>query len=513
MRLSLRLKLFIVLLLVAAAAVAGMALFAQWSFEKGFVRLVEARQREQVAVVVERLAEEYTEAGGWQRVRADRARWVATLFSGRPGDDARPPRWARRLAGRGDEPWPPPRELARQGRDGRQLERGDEHARGPLDEHARGSRDGEHEPDERRRVPLELRMMLLDEAQRVIIGRPEQAGDLDLHAITVSGRTVGHLGVLRGPALNVLAEVRFLDEQKRAFMLIAAIVVLVAGALALPLAGAMTARIRRLAHGAQALAAGRFDTRVSVDSGDELGRLAGDFNDLAAALARTESARRQWVVDISHELRTPIAVLRAELEALQDGVRPLDARAVDALHADVLRLGRLVDDLYDLARSDLGALSYRKSDLNAVAVLADDLDALAGEFRERGIHVELLREAPASLRVHADADRLSQLFRNLLTNTLRYTDTGGLLRVRASLGDGQLVLDFEDSAPGVPAADLARLFERFHRVERSRSRDSGGAGLGLAICRNIAAAHGGSIEARASSLGGLWVQLTLPVQA
>jgi len=505
MRLSLHLKLFIVLLLVAAAAVAGMALFAQWSFEKGFVRLVEARQREQVAVVAERLAEEHTEAGGWQRVREDRARWVALLFSARPGDDARPPRWARRLAGRGAEPWPPRRELARQGHGARRLERGDDHAR--------ESRDGEHEPEERRRVPLELRMMLLDEAQQVIIGRPEQAGELDLHAITVGGRIVGHLGVLRGQALNVLAEVRFLDEQKRAFMLIAALVVLVSAALALPLAGAMTARIRRLAHGAQALAAGRFDTRVPVDSGDELGRLAGDFNDLAAALARTESARRQWVVDISHELRTPLAVLRAELEALQDGVRPLDARAVDALHTDVLRLGRLVNDLYDLARSDLGALSYRKSDLDAVAVLTDDLDALAGEFHERGIRVELLRDAPASLRVHADADRLSQLFRNLLTNTLRYTDAGGQLRIRACVAAGCLVLDFEDSAPGVPEEDLPRLFERFHRVERSRNRDLGGAGLGLAICRNIAAAHGGSIEARASSLGGVWVQLSLPVQA
>lgn len=497
MRLSLRLKLFIVLLLVAAAAVAGMALFAQWSFEKGFVRLVEARQYEQVEAMAERLAEEYAEAGGWQRLREDRARWVALLFSTRSGDDARPPRWARRLAERAAGPWPPRRELARQHREERESEHEDAPAR---------------EAEEHRRVPLELRMMLLDQTRELLIGRREQVSELELHPITADGRTVGYLGVLPGPALNLLAEIRFLDEQKRAFMFIAALVVLVAAAIALPLAGAMTARIRRLAQAAQALAAGRFATRVAVDSGDELGRLAGDFNDLAAALARTEAARRQWVVDISHELRTPLAVLRAELEALQDGVRTLDARAVDALHADVLRLGRLVDDLYDLARSDLGALSYRKSDLDPVAVLADDLDALEGEFRERGIRVELVNEAPAGLRVHADADRLSQLFRNLLTNTLRYTDTGGVLRVRAHVADARLVLDFEDSAPGVPAQDLPRLFERFHRVERSRSRDSGGAGLGLAICRNIAAAHGGSIEARASGLGGLWLQLTLPVQ-
>lgn len=505
MRFSLRVKLFAVLLLVAAAAVTGMALFAQWSFEKGFVRLVEARQREQVAAVVERLAEEHTEAGGWERLRRDRVRWVSILFTGRSGDDARAPRWVRRLAARGAGPWPPQREGPR--------ERDDELAREP-----RLDRAPEHDADERasgtdarRHQPLELRMMLLDEARDVVIGRAALVPGLELHPIVAGARTVGYLGVLPGPALNVLAEIRFLDEQKRAFTLIAGLVVLVAAALALPLAGAMTARIRRLAHGARALAAGRFQTRVPVDSGDELGRLAGDFNDLAMALERTESARRQWVVDISHELRTPLAVLRAELEALQDGVRALDRRAVDALHTDVLRLGRLVDDLYDLARSDMGALSYRKRDLDPVAVLADDLDAMAGEFRERGIDVELVRDAPASLRVHADADRLSQLFRNLLTNTLRYTDPGGALRIRAAVHAGKLVLDFEDTAPAVPAADLPRLFERFHRVERSRSRDLGGAGLGLAICRNIASAHGGCIDARASPLGGLWLQLTLPL--
>lgn len=498
MRFSLRLKLFIVLLLVAAGAVAGMAIFAQWSFEKGFVRLVETRHDEQVTLVVERLAEEHAEAGSWQRVREDRGRWVAILFSGRSGDEARLPRYARRLAERGAGPWPPQRDLAASHRDA--------HEPGQQDEHS-------HEPGERKRVPLELRMMLLNEAREVLIGRREQARELDLHPITLGTQTVGYLGVLPGPALNVLADIRFLDEQKRAFMLIAAVLVLVAGTLAFPLAGAMTARIRRLALGARALAAGRFDTRVPLDSGDELGQLAGDFNELAAALARTESGRRQWVADISHELRTPLALLRAELEALQDGVRPLDASAVDALHADALRLGRLVDDLYDLARSDLGALSYHKADVDPVAVLADDIEALAGEFRERGIGVELARESSDSVRVHADAERLSQLFRNLLTNTLRYTDVGGRLRVRVSQVADRMMFDFEDTAPGVPAQDLPRLFERFHRVERSRSRDHGGAGLGLAICSNIAAAHGGTIEARASELGGLWVHLRLPVSS
>ena len=272
----------------------------------------------------------------------------------------------------------------------------------------------------------------------------------------------------------------------------------------------MSARLQRIAGGARALAEGRYATRVPVDSADELGRLATDFNELAAALERTEQSRRQWVADISHELRTPIAVLRAEVEALQDGVRALDAQALDVLHADVLRLGRLVDDLYLLARSDLGALSYHKADLDPVSLLEDDLAAMGNEFRQRRIEVALERGAGLPCRVHADADRLSQLFRNLLTNAVRYTDAGGRLVVRAAREGGRVRLDFEDSEPGVPDADLPRLFERFHRVERSRSREHGGAGLGLAICRSIAEAHGGTLEARASRFGGLCIRLELP---
>ncbi len=489
MRVSLRLKLFATLLLVAGVIVAAMFAVMQWSFERGFVDFVRERQRERVAAVIERLADEYRTAGGWHRVQRDRRRWAALLFDGRHFEDesgARGPR------GRADvsAPWAPRR--------GRWREDPNER------DHGMG-RPGH------RRGRLETRMVLLDADRQVLIGNAERAQSLEMHPIELDGRTVGFLGLVPGPALAALADVRFVDRQKRTFLLIAGVVVVLAGLLALPLASAMTARVRALAAGARALAAGDYHTRVAVTTGDELGRLALDFNELAAALERTERSRRQWVVDVSHELRTPLAVLRAELEALQDGVRALDVRAVDALHADVLRLGRLIDDLYDLARADLGALSYHKRDLDPVSVLADDLEALAGEFESRRIDVTLLRESAADALVHGDADRLSQLFRNLLTNSARYTDTGGRLEIRARREEATLVLDFEDTAPGVSAAEAARLFERFHRVERSRSRDHGGAGLGLAICRSIVAAHGGSIEARPSALGGLWVRVRLPL--
>ena len=480
MRLSLRVKLFIVLFTVTAVAVVGTWLFMQRAFESGFVRLVEARQRERVEAVTRSLASEYQETGGWQRVTENRRRWVHALMESR-GASGREPRWARRAQRESARGWPP---------------QGSRHRKGQ-----------ERRPG---RTPLEFRMMLLDREKRVLIGRPDSAAGLELHAIDVGGSTVGYLGVAPGPALNEIADIEFVSKQKRQFFAIAGVVILVAAALALPLAGGMTRRIRRIASGARSLAAGRYETRVDAGARDELGSLAGDFNELARALDAAEQSRRQWVADVSHELRTPLAVLRAELEAIQDGVREPDERSVQTLHGEVMRLGRLVDDLYDLSLTDVGALSYRKEDVDPLDVLQADLDGLTSEFLARDISMEWDRERAPRVMAHADPDRLSQLWSNLLVNALRYTDPGGTLKITASSEGRELVLDFSDSAPGVPHEELARLFERFHRAEKSRGREHGGAGLGLAICRSIVSAHDGTIEARPGPLGGLWIQVRLP---
>lgn len=175
-----------------------------------------------------------------------------------------------------------------------------------------------------------------------------------------------------------------------------------------------------------------------------------------------------------------------------------------------MRLARLVDDLYQLSSSDLGALSYRKTEIDPVAILTEDLKVLGHEFRQRRLTVAVDNRLAGPIAIRGDADRLSQLYRNLLQNTLRYTEAGGRLEIRVHRKRGQLVLDFQDTAPGVPEQELSRLFERFYRVEVSRSRTFGGAGLGLAISRNIIEAHEGRISARLSPLGGLWVRIELP---
>jgi two-component system sensor histidine kinase BaeS len=189
----------------------------------------------------------------------------------------------------------------------------------------------------------------------------------------------------------------------------------------------------------------------------------------------------------------------------------LDRAAVDSLHGDSLRLGRLVDDLYELSMSDLGALTYRKVETDPAEVLAADVEAFKTKFSAASLTLRMENRLSEPALLQADEHRLSQLFRNLLRNSLRYTDTGGGLTAILSGCDNELVFDFRDTAPGVPPDALPRLFDRLYRVDGSRSRDTGGAGLGLAIAKNIAEAHGGSIEARPAPEGGLWIQVRLPL--
>jgi two-component system sensor histidine kinase BaeS len=257
------------------------------------------------------------------------------------------------------------------------------------------------------------------------------------------------------------------------------------------------------------LTSGDYASRVAVASHDEVGQLARDFNSLAFTLQRNERMRREFMADVSHELRTPLGVLHGELEAMEDGVRRLDAQAVRSLQHEVGMLNKLVTDLYDLSMADVGALAYRKADINLRELLELSVDSFRERLASAGLRLELVLPAQP-LMMFADERRMQQLFSNLVLNACRYTDAGGVLRIEAREADNQIAIDLMDSAPGVDAALLPRLFERFFRGEGSRNRASGGAGLGLAICRSIVEAHGGTIEAKASPLGGLWIAVRLP---
>jgi two-component system, OmpR family, sensor histidine kinase BaeS len=274
---------------------------------------------------------------------------------------------------------------------------------------------------------------------------------------------------------------------------------------ALGLASHLTAPIRATQRTVAALAAGTLDARVDVRGRDELAELARDVNRLGEALEQNANARRQWIADLAHELRTPLAILRGEIEALNDGVRAPTPAALRSLLDEAHQLGALIDDLHQLSLADLGALSYRFETIDVRALLAAVID---GHVAPAGIDVAIHAD-PAPQWIRADAVRVRQLFSNLLSNALRYTDSPGRIEWRLdSLTDGVRVT-VDDSPPGVSRDALPQLFNRLYRVESSRNRADGGSGLGLAICRAIVDAHGGRIEALASPLGGLRVIVEL----
>ncbi len=270
--------------------------------------------------------------------------------------------------------------------------------------------------------------------------------------------------------------------------------------------------IRKLAAGTQALTSLEFGTKIDVQTGDELGQLASDFNVMAKTLKRYEQMRKQWISDISHELRTPLSILRGEIEAMQDGIREPTEQALDSLYSETLYLNKIVDDLHQLSLAETGALHFKHEPVNPARILKETIRLFQHKLDSQHLAIQdNLLLADHNITVLGDADRLTQLFSNLIENTLRYADTPGTLKIWDWQTETGLSLNFEDSGPGVPEESLERLFDRLYRVDKSRSRAKGGSGLGLAICKNIVETQGGEIRAVNASSGGLRIEIVLPV--
>jgi two-component system sensor histidine kinase BaeS len=469
MRPGIRQKLFLAFAATAGLVVGALLLWHHWSFHYGFLAYVNEAELAKLEALRDDLEASYAQTRSWDFVDG-RDRWLAQVFI-RAGTGAEAAHGSS-LRGLPDEPHGPP-------------------------------------PPHRRDHGLGLseRLSLRDAAGSLLAGAPKTLPHSARRDILYDGEVVGYLELAPLETLTDRPEVQFMTQQRDALYVAAvAILVIAAGAAAL-FARSLAAPIGELAEGTRALAMGRYDTRIRLEQRDELGRLAEHFNALAQTLERNREARKQWVADISHELRTPIAILRAELEALEDGVRVLDTGAIGSLSAEVARLGALVDDLYELARSDAGALTYNKQVIDLGAVLEETMDAFRDRYAAARLLLELRRGVAAP--VLGDADRLRQLFANLLENSLRYTDPGGSVRIIQAVQDGRVRVTVEDSAPGVPDASLPKLFDRLYRVDASRSRETGAAGLGLAICAGIVKAHDGTITARHSPLGGVAIDIEL----
>lgn len=370
---------------------------------------------------------------------------------------------------------------------------------------------------------LSQRIGLIDNEGRLVAGVAPQNGHAKIVLRNDSGRAIGEL-VLSPPAgLEREADKAFLSKQLVFVVWTGMAGLGLALLLSWWLARRWLAPIGALMAGARNIAAGRLDTRVPVEGDDELAHLAHTFNDMAEQLGSLETSRRQWIGDVAHELRTPLAAMRAEIEAVQDGVRTFDAATAERLHRQVMRLAQLVGDLRASLDADQSGAPAALVPLPPLALLAEAIASMQPRFAQAGVALNPAPAAPAwadatAPLVRGDAQQLHRVFLNLLENSLRYTDAGGELQVSAQIekhaGRPVLALRFDDTAPGVAGHELPRIFERLYRAEASRSRtmgDLGGSGLGLAICRTIVQAHGGRIRADDSPLGGLRITLTLPL--
>lgn len=515
-------RLFLALGALAVLALGALFFLQQRDFRAGFLSYVNRLTLEQLEMAALRLGEAHAETGSWEALRGDRRRFRQIILNeGEEGARRAPPPYLEQPAAAPEErprregpprDRPPPRERVGP-RDGPPppADAADDSPRrgGPPDREDRA-----RPPPPPRRVDrpdaanIMPRVLLVDARGDPVLGNPEIPRDAPSLPIRSRGAEVGRLLMQPIPALTRELDTGFAQAQARHAGWIALGVLLSALLMAWALARWMLRPVGELARGTRSLADGDFSVRLKDGRGDELGELARHFNHLAAALEQSRDARRQWGADIAHELRTPLAVLKAEIHALEDGVRKPTPEAMSSLRAECDRLGGLVEDLYQLALSDRGALEYRLRKMDLAGVIRDAVELHRHALSESGIALEL---APLpALPMLGDAARLGQLFNNLLSNCARYTDSPGQVRVQAARSGKGLRIIVEDSAPGVPDEALPRLFERLYRVESARSSETGGSGLGLSIARSIVEAHGGHIRAAHSPLGGIRMTIELP---
>ncbi|GAB4202263.1 MAG: ATP-binding protein [Roseiflexaceae bacterium] len=294
-------------------------------------------------------------------------------------------------------------------------------------------------------------------------------------------------------------------------LMVAALAATVVGAVAsLLLARQILRPLEHLARSSQRIADGHYDERVVVPAADELAAVARSFNQMADALAQVEHQRITLIGNVAHELRTPLAGLEGYLEGLQDGVLPSDPATIGAMQHEVRRLRRLVDDLQQLSRVEAGQIALRVETFDVVPLVQRVVTQLRAQLLGQRLEVRVEGDGP--LWVRADADRTAQILVNLLGNAIRYTPDDGMILVRVDRGNGQARIAVADNGIGIPTEALPYLFERFYRVDPSRSRGSGGSGIGLTIARHLAWALGGDLTAASAGPGqGSTFTLLLPL--
>jgi two-component system sensor histidine kinase BaeS len=481
-----------ILFIISTLLVVAQVLFMQWSIGKGMIDYVNQRELAALVPVTAPLADIYQQQGSWQGIRKNHRQFMELLHQQLASSALRAPP--------GQSPnnrkhRPPPIDVAQ-----------------PL---VANSSDHGNPPRPRHGPPPMTEYALLDSDKVLVAGVYFPNRPYSYLSIMLEQQLIGYLAVSKRGHLTQGYELNFIEQQQQYILFIALGLLLIALLVAMPLARHFVRPIKQLALAMSQLSAGQYQQRITLKRTDEFSHLSRDFNELATTLEQNEQARKRWLADVSHELRTPVAVLKGEMEAMLDGVRSLNMSRIYSAHQEIIQLEKLLDDLHELIRSDLGTMHYRKVALDLLALLREEARHHESLLADQGLSVFFVGPLDKCM-VFADDKRLRQLLANLFSNTAKYAKDGDSLIISLSVvskDDLQRIeVTFEDNGLGVPEQDLDHLFEHLFRVEDSRNRDTGGSGLGLSICKKIVEAHHGSIRAFKGKSGGLGIVFSLPLE-
>lgn len=359
------------------------------------------------------------------------------------------------------------------------------------------------------RLGLSSRLSLYDKNKQFIVGDSFSVDKISYREMyDTQGQVIGYLGLQASLREIDANSINFFKNQKKYLLSIYVVSIILSLIVALLLATYFKKPIQRLLGAAQELILGNYQHQMRINRNDELGDLSQTVNTLAEILDQHEKSRKQWVADTSHELKTPLAVLQAQIEAMQDGIRKPTTENFDAMQRQVQSLKKLTQDLADLAQADVKQLKCYPSEYAVWTTVLQEVEHFQLQFIQAELQVQV-EGTDAILWV--DIDRFKQIIINLLQNTLRYTLVGGQIHIHSHIEQNHWLLYIDDSPLGVSDEQLQQLGQRFYRVDDSRTRSTGGSGLGLALSCQIAQILGGSLTFEHSPLGGLRCKLSFPI--
>ncbi|MCX7553163.1 ATP-binding protein [Marinicella sp. S1101] len=375
-------------------------------------------------------------------------------------------------------------------------------------------------PDQRERdrlARLASKFVLLDAEKQLVVGVKVNNNLPYLETpLFFDKQVVGYLITQKNKQNRQAAAATFANNIGQHIWLLGALVLILVVVASVPISKYFSKPILQLITATKEAAAGDYSARAAIRRNDELGQLGKNFNLLTSTLQSNADVQKKMMADIAHELRTPVAVLQAQIEAIQDGIHQADDKNLNLLHQQVTSLGRLIQDLHQLSVADLGSMQYQMQATAIKPIIQSVVAALSLPAADKHISIKTNMEAiDSSAHVMGDGARLQQLFTNLLTNAITYTNPGGEIELCFSVGKGsdEYVITIADSEPGLLPHEMAQMFDRLYRNEASRNKQTGGSGLGLAIVKNIVDAHGGSIVASESEMGGVCMTVRLPQHA